>query len=146
MKIICINGPNLNLLGKRDKSHYGKLNLSSIESLIKKEYPEIPVTFFHSNIEGEIVNVIQGAASKFDGLIINPGGYGHTSVAIKDALEFCSIPKVEIHLSHLVNREDYRQKLITASGCDGYISGFKEYGYLAAVYLIQKLINSRKKS
>ena len=146
MKLICINGPNLNLLGKRDKSHYGKLNLSSIESLIKKEYPEISVTFFHSNIEGEIVNVIQDAASKFDGLIINPGGYGHTSVAIKDALEFCSIPKVEIHLSHLVNREDYRQKLITASGCDGYISGFKEYGYLAAVYLVQKLINSRKKS
>ena len=146
MKIICINGPNLNLLGKRDKSHYGKLSLTKIESLLKKEFPKISFTFFQSNNEGEIVEKIQKAQAVFMGLIINPGGYGHTSVAIKDALEFCSIPKVEIHLSHLVNREDYRQKLITASGCDGYISGFKEYGYLAAVYLIQKLINSRKKS
>jgi len=146
MKIICINGPNLNLLGKRDKSHYGKFSLSDIESIIKKEFPKISFTFFHSNIEGEIVNIVQEANSKYNGLIINPGGYGHTSIAIKDALEFCSIPKVEVHLSHLANREDYRQKLLTASGCNGYISGFKEFGYLAGVYLIQKLIENKKKS
>lgn len=145
MKIICINGPNLNLLGKRDKSHYGKLSLSNIESLIKKEFPKISFSFYQSNIEGEIVNVVQEASSKYDGLIINPGGYGHTSVAIRDALEFCTIPKVEIHLSHLAKREDFRQKLITASCCDGYISGFKEYGYFAGVYLIQKLINNKKR-
>ncbi len=146
MKIICINGPNLNLLGKRDKSQYGKFSLSNIEAIIKKEFPKISFTFFHSNIEGEIINIVQEAHSKYDGLIINPGGYGHTSVAIKDALEFCSIPKVEVHLSHLVNREDYRQKLLTASSCNGYISGFKEFGYLAGVYLIQKLIGNKKKS
>jgi len=144
IKIICINGPNLNLLGKRDKSHYGKFSLSYIQTLMKKEFPRISFEFFQSNIEGEIVTVIQEANSKFDGLIINPGAYGHTSVAIKDALEFCSIPKVEVHLSHLVNREDFRQKLLTASGCDGYISGFKESGYLAGVYLILRLINNRK--
>ncbi len=146
MKIICINGPNLNLLGKRDKSQYGKLSLYGIESLIKKEFPKISLSFFHSNIEGEIVNIIQEASSKYDGLIINPGGYAHTSVAIRDALEFCTIPKVEVHLSHLAKREDFRQKLLTASCCNGYISGFKEYGYLTAVYLIQKLINNKKKS
>jgi 3-dehydroquinate dehydratase-2 len=143
MKIICINGVNLNLLSKRDTSHYGKLSLSDIESLIKKEFPKITVSFFHSNIEGEIVNIIQEASSKYNGLIINPGGYAHTSVAIRDALEGCTIPKVEVHLSHLVKREDFRQKLITASSCNGYISGFKEYGYLAGIFLIQKLINNK---
>ncbi len=145
MKIICINGPNLNLLGKRDKAHYGKFTLTTLELKIKKEYPDISFTFFHSNIEGEIINEVQEAASNYDGLIINPGGYGHTSVAIKDALEFCTIPKVEVHLSHLSKREDYRQKVLTASSCDGYISGFKEYGYYAGVYLILKLIKDRKK-
>lgn len=146
MKIICINGANLNLLGKRDKSHYGKLNIANIEALIKKEFPKISVSFFHSNIEGEIVNIIQEATSKYDGLLINPGGYAHTSVAIRDALELCPIPKVEVHLSHLAKREDFRQTLITASGCDGYISGFKEYSYLSGVFLIQKLINNKKKN
>jgi 3-dehydroquinate dehydratase-2 len=146
MKIICINGPNLNLLGKRDKAHYGKLSLSSIKLLIKKEFPKTNITFFQSNLEGEIVNIIQEASSKYDGLIINPGGYAHTSIAIRDALEFCVIPKVEIHLSHLAKREDFRQRLLTASCCDGYISGFKEYSYLAGVYLIQKLIKNKKKS
>ena len=146
MKIICINGANLNLLEKRDKSQYGKSNLSGIEFLIKKEFPKISFTFFHSNIEGEIINIIQEASAKYDGLIINPGGYSHTSVSIRDALEFCTIPKVEVHLSHLSKREDFRQKLITTSSCDGYISGFKEYGYLAAAYLIQKIISNKKKS
>lgn len=140
MKIICINGPNLNLLDERDKDHYGKYNLSEIESLLKKEFPEITFSFFHSNIEGEIVGIVQEAPLDYDALIINPGGYAHTSVAIKDALEFCNIPKVEVHISHLAKREDFRQKLLTASSCDGYISGFKEDSYLAAGYLIQKLI------
>ena len=105
MKIICINGPNLNLLGKRDKLQYGKLTLSKIESLLKKEFPKLSFTFFQSNNEGEIVETIQKAQVKYDGLMINPGGYAHTSVAIRDALETCKIPKVELHLSHLVNRD-----------------------------------------
>jgi 3-dehydroquinate dehydratase II len=143
MKIICINGPNLNLLGKRDKLHYGKLTIVKIESLLKKEFPKHSFTFFQSNNEGEIVEVIQKAYTKYDGLMINPGGYAHTSVAIKDALETCEIPKVELHLSHLVNREEFRQTLITASGCDGYISGFKEYSYLAGAYLLTKIIKRK---
>ena len=84
---------------------------------------------------------MQKASKNYEGIIINPGGYAHTSVAIRDSLADCKLPKVEVHLSHLVNRENFRQNLITASGCDGYISGFKEKGYFAAVYLIKKLLN-----
>lgn len=144
MKIICINGPNLNLLGKRDKSHYGKLNLSDIESILEQEFPDLSFNYFQSNIEGEIVGIIQEAPLDYDGLLINPGGYAHTSVAIKDALEFCNIPKIEVHLSHLVNRENFRQTLLTAASCDGYISGFKENSYTAGVYLLRKLINNKR--
>ncbi len=138
MKILVINGPNLNLLGARDASHYGKLSIQSIEKLLKKEFPGIIFTFFQSNIEGEIIDEIQKAGASFNGVIINPGGYAHTSVAIRDALDECKLPKIEVHLSHLVNRENFRQTLITAGSCDGYISGFKEDSYCAAVYLIQK--------
>jgi 3-dehydroquinate dehydratase-2 len=144
MNIISINGPNLNMLGKRDKGHYGKLSLSKIEKTLQKEFPQLKFTFYQSNVEGEIVNQIQNASNKFDGLLINPGGYAHTSVAIRDALEDCPIPKIEVHLSHLVKREAYRQNLITASACDGYISGFKEKSYLAGVYLLIKLIKGKR--
>ncbi|MDR3668575.1 MAG: 3-dehydroquinate dehydratase [Ignavibacteriaceae bacterium] len=143
MKILVINGPNLNMLGMREQSNYGSLTLSEIINAIRTEFKEINFEFYQSNIEGEIVGKIQNAQKEFDALIINPGGYSHTSVAIKDALEICKIIKIEVHLSHLVKREDYRQILLTAGSCDGYIAGFKEKGYLAAVYLVQKL-NNRK--
>jgi len=142
MKILVINGPNLNLLGKRDKDHYGSLTLESIEKLLNDEFTEIEFEFFQSNAEGEIINKIQSAEGIFSGLIINPGGYAHTSVAIKDALEECKIPKIEVHLSHLANRDDFRQTLITARSCNGYISGFKENSYCAAVYLLKKLVSA----
>lgn len=144
MKILVINGANLNLLGKRDPNAYGNLTLIDIELLLEKEFPDIEFNFFQSNVEGEIVNKIQEANNKFDGIIINPGGYAHTSIVIKDALEICNLPKVEVHLSHLAKREDYRQVLLTAQSSNGYISGFKENGYLAAVYLIKKIIESKK--
>ena len=86
------------------------------------------------------IEQIQTAQKTFDCLIINPGGYAHTSVAIKDALEICTIPKVEVHISNLASRENFRNVMLTASSCDGYISGFREKGYLAAVYLLEKLI------
>lgn len=139
MKIIILNGPNLNLLTSRDKTKYGKFGLSQINKLLKIEFPEVAFTFYQSNLEGELVNYIQSADKNFNGLIINPGGYAHTSVAILDALELCKIPKVEVHLSHISRREEFRKNLLTARNCDGYISGFKEKGYLAAVYLIMKL-------
>lgn len=140
MKILVINGPNLNMLSKRDESKYSSLSLEQIIKLLIQEFPSMKFESFQSNIEGEIVTKIQDAENEFDGMMINPGGYAHTSVAIMDALEICKIPKVEVHLSHLANREDFRQTLLTAKNTNGYISGFKENSYLAAAYLLQKLI------
>lgn len=142
MKILILNGPNLNKLSIRNESHYSSSNIDEIIVLLKTEFPQISFTAYQSNLEGELVTIIQDADKQFDGLVINPGGYSHTSVAIMDALEICKIPKVEVHLSHLANREDYRQTLLTAKNTNGYISGFKEYSYLAAVYLLTKLISN----
>ena len=139
MKILIINGPNLNMLGKRDSGQYGTFTFEDLENIITKEFPENSFSFYQSNIEGEIVTKIQDAPTEFDAIIINPGGYTHTSVAIKDALEIVKIPKIEVHLSHLQNREEFRQVMITTKSADGYISGFKENGYLAAVYLLNKI-------
>lgn len=138
MNILILNGPNLNLLGKRVKQLYGNLSLRSIKLKLENEFPKNIFTFFQSNIEGELIDKIQTSAEDYDALIINPGGYAHTSVAIKDALAELTIPKIEVHLSHLAKREDYRQTLLTASACDGYISGFKDRSYSAAVYLLEK--------
>lgn len=142
MRIVVINGPNLNLLAQRDEKHYTALSIQQIVDLLRSEFPPIEFELFQSNLEGEIVTKIQEASNLFDGIIINPGGYSHTSVAIKDALEICKIPKIEVHLSHLANREDYRQNLITAKSTNGYVSGFKENSYLAAAYLLTKIINN----
>ena len=140
MKIIVINGPNLNMLSRRDETKYSSLNLEQIIELLKQEFPTIEFSSFQSNLEGELVSIIQSAGENYDGIIINPGGYSHTSIAIMDALEICKIPKIEVHLSHLANREEYRQNLLTAKNTNGYISGFKENSYLAAAYILTKLI------
>ena len=140
MKILVINGPNLNLLGKRDLEKYGAMTLESLEGLLLSSFPEISFSFYQSNIEGEIVSRIQSTENDFNGLIINPGGYAHTSVAIHDALLECKIPKVEVHLSHLAQRDDFRQVMITAKAVNGYISGFKEISYLSAVYTLKQII------
>lgn len=136
MKILIINGPNLNMLGKRDKNNYGTLTLKDIEDLILNKFPNHIFEFYQSNIEGEIVTKIQNANDNYDALIINPGGYTHTSVAIKDSLEITKIPKIEVHLSQVSAREEYRKVMITTQSADGYISGFKENSYLAAIYLL----------
>ncbi len=141
MKILVINGPNLNLLGKREKTFYGELTLEEIEKIIKNNFPEDDFEFVQSNSEGEIIDKLHNCEEEnFEGVIINPGGYAHTSVAIRDALEILKILKIEVHLSNLSKREDFRQTLITASACDGYISGFKEKGYLSAIYLLHSIL------
>lgn len=140
MKILLINGPNLNMLSRRDETKYSSLNLEQIIELLRQEFPSIEFSSFQSNLEGELVSIVQSANENYDGIIINPGGYSHTSVAIMDALEICKIPKIEVHLSHLANREEYRQNLLTAKNTNGYISGFKENSYLAAAYILTKLI------
>lgn len=136
MKILIINGPNLDKLGQRDPEKYGSLTLDLLNSKIKSEFPDIDFTFFQSNLEGEIITEIHLVNDCFDGLIINPGGYSHTSVAIKDALELVNKPKIEVHLSNISARENFRNFTLTASSTDGYISGFKEDSYICAVYLL----------
>lgn len=139
-KIAVINGPNLNLIQERDPVHYGGLSLDSIRQNLESEFPEIEFRFYHSNIEGELIQYLQEQRKHFDGFIVNFGGFSHTSVALMDALFLISAPKIEVHLSHLAGREDFRQVLLTARACDGYISGFKADGYAAAVYLLLKKI------
>jgi 3-dehydroquinate dehydratase-2 len=140
MKIAVINGPNLNLLGNRDKNLYGQLTLKELERNLETQFSDIGFDFYQSNVEGELIDKIQSLANNFEGLIINPGGYAHTSIAIRDALSDLNIPKIEVHLSNLAAREDYRQILLTASACNGYISGFKERSYYAAVFLLKSII------
>jgi len=146
MKTLIINGPNLNLLGKRDESNYGKLSLTDIEAKLKEEFPNAEFSFFQSNHEGEIIDKIQNAENNFDAIVINPGGFAHSSVAIRDALAEVKLLKIEVHLSNLAKRENFRQNLITASACDGYISGFKEESYSAAIHLIETYLKVKGQS
>ena len=142
MRILVINGPNLNLLGKRDKAQYGSLTLEMIENELSSEFADDIFSFHQSNSESEICSLIQNSGS-FDGVLLNPGGFTHTSVAIRDTIEASTIPIIEIHLSNISSREDFRKKQLTSSKTDGYISGFKENSYLAGAYLIKKLFQSK---
>ncbi len=140
MKILIINGANINLLGKREKEHYGDFSYNDLLKYyddIAKEYG-IEIEAYQSNIEGEIVNKIQ-EASEYDALIINPAGYTHTSVVILDALLTLDIPIVEVHLSNIHAREDFRSESITAKAVKGVITGFSKESYKMAInYLIHK--------
>ena len=143
MKILVINGPNLNMLESRQDKYYGSSSLSAIEKKIRDEFPNHQFEFFQSNYEGAIIEKVHQASIEFDSLVINPGGFSHTSVAIKDALDICNIPKIEVHLSNLALRENFRQVMLTASSCDGYLSGFLEQGYLAAIFILEKRFKNR---
>ena len=134
-KIIILNGPNLNLLGEREKNQYGNFTLKDIE--IKcNEYAnknDIKISIFQSNIEGELVNQIQNSRNSQDGLIINAGGYTHTSVAIHDALKILKIPIIELHISNIYNREDFRHKSLISKVAKGVICGFGADGYIMSI-------------
>ena len=142
MKILCLNGPNLNMLGTREPDKYGSTTLPEIENEIRKEATKlnIEIDFFQSNIEGELVTEIQKAKDVFDGIIINPAAYTHTSVAIRDALLAVSIPAVEIHLSNIHKREEFRHTSLTAPACIGQITGFGKYGYIMALFALYNLL------
>lgn len=129
------------MLGKRDPNLYGSYTLDEIAEYLSNSFADIDFTFYQSNFEGDIINTIQKAPEEFDALIINPGAYSHYSYAIKDALLDCTIPKIEVHLSNIFAREDYRQHSVTASACDGLISGLKKESYYLAV---QAIINLAK--
>ena len=131
-KIIILNGPNLNLLGEREKDKYGNISLNDIENICKEYSGKngIKLSFFQSNIEGEIVEEIQKSRENQDGLIINAGGYTHTSVAIHDALKILKIPIIELHITNIYNREDFRHKSLISKVANGVICGFGTEGYI----------------
>jgi len=133
MEIIIINGPNLNLLGKRETDIYGKIGFDDFLQQLRDENKAHHITYFQSNIEGELINKIQEMGFKCDGIILNSAGYSHTSVAIADAIRAVKAPVVEVHISNVFSRENYRQTLLTASACVGSISGLGLYGYKLAL-------------
>ena len=141
-KILIINGPNLNLLGNREDDIYGKDSLDKIKSDCEKKGIEkkLEIIFFQSNNEGEIIDKIHEVNDKFDGLIINPAAFTHSSIAILDSLRAINKPKIEIHLSNIYAREEYRKKSITSEGVDGLICGFGGNSYLLGIEAISKLI------
>jgi len=144
-KIIIINGPNLNLLGNREEKIYGNISLIDIKknSEEKSLQMNLECFFCQSNNEGDIINHIHSAQTNFDGLIINPAAFTHTSIALLDALRSVDKPKIEIHLSNIYSREDYRKKSITSEGVDGLICGFGDLSYILAIEALNKLIYSK---
>ncbi len=141
-KILIINGPNLNLLGNREDDIYGKDSLDKIKSDCEKKGIEkrLEIIFFQSNNEGEIIDKIHEVNDKFDGLIINPAAFTHSSIAILDSLRAISKPKIEIHLSNIYSREEYRKKSVTSEGVHGLICGFGGNSYILGIEAICKLI------
>ena len=139
-KIIILNGPNLNLLGEREKNQYGNFTLKDVEKSCN-EYANkngIKLSMFQSNIEGELVEKIQTSRNSQDGLIINAGGYTHTSVAIHDALKILKIPIIELHISNIYNREEFRHKSLISKVAKGIICGFGADGYVMSLNAMKK--------
>lgn len=136
-RIIIINGPNLNLLGKREPEKYGHQDFESYFITLKKVYEDIRLEYYQSNVEGELINKLHEVGFAFDGIVINPGGYSHTSVALSDAIAAIKAPVVEAHITNIYAREEYRHTSITGKNCIGVISGFGLISYeLALSYLI----------
>lgn len=143
MKVIVIQGPNLNMLGIRDPRIYGPAKLETIHQNIQKHAEQIglEVEFFQSNFEGEIVDKIQEALGQYDGIVINPAAYSHTSIAIRDAISAVNLPTIEVHVSNIHAREEFRQKSITAGACAGVIAGFGPMGYHLALQGLSQILN-----
>lgn len=135
MKILLINGPNLNLLGKREKNLYGNYTLNEINYKICDYFhdKDVIIDFFQSNEEGKIITKLQESEEIYDGIVLNPGAYSHYSIAILDAIRSIRVDVIEVHLTNIYSREDYRRKSITSEGCIGVISGFGYFGYIMAI-------------
>lgn len=143
MKLSILNGPNLNMLGKRDSEQYGTDTLEDIEQLLIDSFPDHELVFFQSNLEGELVESIQSLIdSDVDGVMVNFGGYSHSSVAIRDALDMIDIPIVEVHLSNIHAREEFREQTLTGAIADGIITGFGKQSYVLGVHALEKLIRN----
>ena len=141
-KIIIINGPNLNLLGEREQSQYGSINFEKLKENCQKKSKELSleVEFAQSNVEGELVNIIQDSRKKFDGIIINAAAFTHTSVAIRDALDIFKKPIIEVHISNIYKREEFRHKSLISDIVTGGIFGLGVDGYILAIISMQKLL------
>jgi 3-dehydroquinate dehydratase II len=133
MRILIINGPNLNLLGKRQTKIYGDVSFDDFLAQLKNEYTEVEIGYSQSNIEGEIIDLIHKADGKFDGVILNAGAYTHTSIAIGDAIQAVSVPVVEVHISNIYSREQFRHTSYTAPYCKGIVAGFGLLSYRLAL-------------
>ena len=146
-KIIIINGPNLNLLGEREQSQYGSTSFEELkENCLKKSNEiDIELEFTQSNIEGELVNLIQDSRKKYDGMIINAAGFTHTSVAIRDALDLFKKPIIELHISNIYKREEFRHKSLISDIATGGIFGLGVEGYILAIISIQKILTNENR-
>ena len=146
-KIIIINGPNLNLLGEREQSQYGSTTLDQLKENCSKKGQEIDldIEFAQSNVEGELVNIIQDARKIFDGMIINAAGFTHTSVAIRDALDLFKKPIIELHLSNIYKREEFRHKSLISDVVTGGIFGLGAEGYILAIISLQKTLQNENR-
>ncbi len=147
MKVLVVHGPNLNLLGRREPDTYGEQTLAQINEMIAAEaaQADIEVKFVQSNIEGELIDAIQQAAQWADAIIINPAAYTHTSVALRDALAAVDIPAIEVHLSNIYTREEFRHHSLTAAACRGQISGFGGWGYVLALQAVQHIVEEESR-
>ena len=143
-KIIIINGPNLNLLGEREQSQYGSVSFEELKEICVKKSNELGlnVEFAQSNVEGELVNIIQESRKKIDGIIINAAAFTHTSVAIRDALDVFKKPIIELHISNIYKREEFRQKSLISDIVTGGIFGLGTDGYILAIISMQKLLKN----
>ena len=141
-KIIVINGPNLNLLGEREKEKYGNVSLKDVEAECLKYAKEndIELSFVQSNVEGEIVSIIQDSRNKYSGIIINAAGYTHTSISILDALKVLRIPIIELHITNIYNREEFRHKSLISKAATGIICGFGIKGYTMALKAMKNIL------
>ena len=146
-KILVINGPNLNLLGEREQSQYGSITFEKLKNncLSKANDLNVDLEFIQSNIEGEIVTLIQEAKNKFDGIIINAAGFTHTSVAIRDALDIFKKPIIELHISNIYKREEFRHKSLISDVVSGGIFGLGDNGYILAIIAMQNLLNNENR-
>ena len=133
MNISIINGPNLNLLGKREPDKYGNMSFDDYLGSLKAKYPDIHFDYYQSNVEGELINEIQSKGFSSDGIILNAGGYTHTSVAIADAIASVKAPVIEVHITNILAREDFRTITLTGRSCAGSITGFGLDSYRLAV-------------
>ena len=144
LNILFLNGPNLNLLGQREQSQYGSITYEDLKKKCEEKCKELDlkVEFIQSNVEGEIVSIIQSANEKFDGIIINAAAFTHTSVAIRDALEIYKKKKIEVHISNIYKREEFRQKSLISDVVDGGIFGLRSEGYILAIIAMHNLLKN----